>query len=102
VALRRTRGVHPKVLAHLLYVEALVMTISGNVSEADWSVSAEVNETATGYDCRIQVSHRTPEGVFTHVFKHGGTFATEHEAVLDGLREGMVWIELKRAKTFDI
>ena len=78
------------------------MTISGNVSEADWSVSAEVNKTDTGYDCRLQVSHRTPEGVFSHAFRHGGTFATEREAILEGLREGMVWIEMKRAKTFHV
>lgn len=78
------------------------MTLSGKVSEADWSVSTEVNETTGGYDCRIQVSHRTPEGVFTHQFKHSRTFATEREAVLEGLREGMVWVELKQGKTFHV
>lgn len=78
------------------------MTISGNVSEADWSVSTEVSETTGGYGSRIHVSHRTPEGVFTHQFKHSRTFATEREAVLEGLREGMVWIELKQAKTIHV
>jgi hypothetical protein len=78
------------------------MTITGTVREADWSVSTEVNDTAGGHDCRIRVSHRTPDGVFTHEFKHGGIFATEREAVLEGLREGMVWIELKQAKTFHV
>lgn len=78
------------------------MTISGNVCDADWSVSTGVNETSGGYDCRIRVSHRTPEGVFSHGFKHSRIFATEREAVLEGLREGMVWIDLKRAKTIHI
>ncbi|MFP3564597.1 UDP-glucose 4-epimerase [Paraburkholderia sp. SIMBA_030] len=78
------------------------MTISGNVCEADWSVSTEVNKTTGGYDCRIHVSHCTPEGTFTHQFKHSKLFPTEREAVLEGLREGMAWLELKRAGTFDI
>ncbi|SDI34554.1 UDP-glucose 4-epimerase [Paraburkholderia phenazinium] len=78
------------------------MTISGNVSEADWSVSTEVYEAAGGFDCRIRVSHRTPKGVFAHEFKHSRVFATEREAVLEGLREGMVWIELKRANTIHV
>jgi len=78
------------------------MSISGNVNEADWSVSAEVEETAGGYHCRIRVSHRTPEGVFQHEFKHSKVFPTEREAVLEGLREGMVWVGLKQARTFDL
>jgi hypothetical protein len=78
------------------------MTISGNISEADWSVSTEVDQVAGGHECRVRVNHRTADGVFTHEFKHGGIFATEREAVLEGLREGMVWIELKRAKTIHV
>jgi hypothetical protein len=102
VAVRRTRGIHREISSHSLHVEAFFMTISGTVSEADWSVSAEVDETDGGYACRIRVSHRTPDGVFTHEFKHSRIFATEREAVLDGLREGMVWVELKQAKTFHV
>lgn len=78
------------------------MTITGKVSEADWSVSTEVNQADGGYECRIRVTHRTPGGVFTHEFKHGGIFAAAREAMLEGLREGMVWIELKQAKTFHV
>ncbi|MFM0080630.1 UDP-glucose 4-epimerase [Paraburkholderia sediminicola] len=78
------------------------MTISDNVSEADWSVSTEVNQTAGGYGCRIRVKHGMPEGVFTHEFRHSRIFATEREVVLEGLRDGMVWFELKRAKTFHV
>jgi hypothetical protein len=102
VVLCHTRGIDCEISAHSLHVEAFFMTISGTVSEADWSVCTEVNETDGGYDCRIRVSHRTPDGVFTHEFKHSRIFSTEREAVLEGLREGMVWIELKQAKTFHV
>jgi len=75
------------------------MTISANVTEAGWVVSVETHEAKGGFACTVHVNHRTPEGTFSHGFRHGDVFPTEREAVLAGLREGMIWIELKMAKT---
>lgn len=73
------------------------MAVSGNVSEQDWSVSVEVSPAPEGFVCTIHVAHSEPNGKFEHQFKHFKVFGTEREAVLDGLREGMVWLEQKLA-----
>ncbi|HEX8029758.1 MAG TPA: hypothetical protein VF491_14900 [Vicinamibacterales bacterium] len=78
------------------------MTISGNVGGRDWSVVAITHRTAGGFDCSIQLSHHTPEGVFKHEFMHSSIFPTEREAVLAGLREGMEWVGLKMANTLSV
>jgi hypothetical protein len=78
------------------------MTLSGKVGKSDWSVSAEAHPTTGGFDCLIRVSHSGPDGAFEREFKHCKTFPTEREALLDGLREGIVWIELKMSKAFDL
>ncbi|ASV99050.1 UDP-glucose 4-epimerase [Paraburkholderia aromaticivorans] len=78
------------------------MTISGNVGDGDWSVAATTHPTAGGFDCSIQLSHHTPEGVFTHEFRHSSIFPTEREAVLAGLREGMDWVRLKMSNTLSV
>ncbi|MFM0169788.1 UDP-glucose 4-epimerase [Paraburkholderia sediminicola] len=78
------------------------MALSGNVCDSDWSVSAITHQTTGGFDCTIQLSHNTPEGVFKHEFTHSGIFPTECEAVLAGLREGMVWVQLKMSKTLSV
>lgn len=78
------------------------MTISGNVSDGDWSVAATTHRTAGGFNCSIQFSHHTPEGIFKHEFIHSTVFPTECEAVLGGLREGMDWVRLKMSNTFSI
>lgn len=78
------------------------MTISGNVGDGDWSVAATTNRTLGGFNCSIQFSHHTPEGIFKHEFMHSNVFPTEREAVLAGLREGMDWVELKMSNTFSI
>jgi hypothetical protein len=78
------------------------MTISGNVGDGDWSVAATTHRTAGGFNCSIQFSHHTPEGIFKHEFMHSNEFPTEREAVLAGLREGMDWVELKMSNTFSI
>ncbi|ANB77859.1 UDP-glucose 4-epimerase (plasmid) [Paraburkholderia phytofirmans OLGA172] len=78
------------------------MTISGNVSDGDWSVAATTHRTAGGFNCSIQFSHHTPEGIFKHEFIHSNVFPTEREAVLGGLREGMEWVRLKMSNTFSI
>ena len=79
------------------------MTLSGNICDGHWSVSAVTHPTpAGGFDCAIQLSHDTPEGVFTHEFRHSSIFPTEREAVLAGLREGMVWVQLEMSKTMSV
>ncbi|QLD50366.1 UDP-glucose 4-epimerase [Paraburkholderia fungorum] len=78
------------------------MTISGTVGDGDWSVAATTHRTAGGFDCSIQLSHNTPEGNFRHEFRHSGIFATEREAVLAGLSEGMEWVRLKMANTLSV
>ncbi|KAE8759212.1 MULTISPECIES: UDP-glucose 4-epimerase [Paraburkholderia] len=78
------------------------MTISGNVCENDWSVSVVTHQVSGGFDCSIQLSHNTPEGVFTHAFTHSSIYSNEREAVLAGLREGIVWVQLKMSKTLSV
>jgi hypothetical protein len=78
------------------------MTLSANVGDGDWSVAAATHPAAGGFDCSIQLSHHTSEGIFKHEFKHSAVFPTEREAVLAGLREGMEWIHLKMSNTLSI
>ena len=78
------------------------MTLSGNICDGSWSVSAGTQPTAGGFHCTISLSHTTPEGVFTHEFMHDSVFASEREAVLAGLREGMVWVQLQMSKTLSV
>jgi hypothetical protein len=78
------------------------MTISGSVGDGDWSVAATTHRTAGGFDCSIQLSHHTPEGIFKHEFRHSSVFPTEREAVLAGLREGMDWVRLKMSNTLSV
>ncbi|WEY40716.1 MULTISPECIES: UDP-glucose 4-epimerase [Paraburkholderia] len=97
------------------------MTILGNVHEGHWSVAVETApapggaprvhgahevhgaDGSHGYVCEICVTHeRAGDKLFEHRFRHARTFASEREAVLEGLREGMTWIELKMANAFDM
>ena len=78
------------------------MTLSGTICDGHWSVSAVTHPTTGGFDCSIQLSHSTPEGVFTHEFKHSSVFPSEREAVLAGLREGMVWVQLKMSNALSL
>jgi hypothetical protein len=89
--------------AHRRYInKERLMTISGSVGDADWSVCATTHRTAGGFDCTIELSHHTPEGLFKHEFRHSSIFPTEREAVLAGLREGMDWIRLKMSNTLTV
>jgi hypothetical protein len=97
------------------------MTILGNVHEGHWSVAVETSPApcdtpgangahevhgaggSHGYVCEICVTHeRAGDKLFEHRFRHARTFVSERDAVLEGLREGMTWIELKMAKAFDM
>jgi hypothetical protein len=76
------------------------MTLSGNVQEGAWSVNVQTEPAeGGGYRSSIHVRHSSPEGDFEHAFRQGKKFNTERDAVLDALREGMTWIELKMART---
>ncbi len=79
------------------------MTLSGNVHEGDWVVSVETSVMPDGrYASAIHLTHSSSEGSFDRSFQHSRTFITEREAVLEGLREGMTWIELKRSGTLRV
>ncbi len=78
------------------------MALSGSVSEHDWTVSAKTRPVPGGFECRIRVEHAGAGTPFAYEFRHHKTFASEREGVLDGLREGMLWIEHKVAKTFNV
>lgn len=78
------------------------MTLSGKVCDGHWSVSVVTHPTSGGFHCSIQLTHTTPEDVFTHEFRHDSIFPSEREAVLAGLREGMVWVQLKMSKTLSV
>lgn len=79
------------------------MTLNGNIDAGTWSVTAEsVPSPEGGYGCLIHVEHTGPEAQFTHTFAHHSTFENETDAVLDGLREGMLWIELKSRHAFHV
>lgn len=79
------------------------MTLKGNVNEGSWSVEVETSAApGGGYHCRIRVTQTVPERTFSHDFTHYRTFEDETTAMLEGLREGMTWIELKRGHTFHV
>ncbi|MEM5372746.1 hypothetical protein V4C53_42990 [Paraburkholderia azotifigens] len=79
------------------------MTLLGNVQEGEWSVNV-VTEPAEdgGFQSTIYVSHTSPDANFEHAFRHDRKFGSEREAALDGLRDGMTWIELKMARTIKV
>lgn len=78
------------------------MSMSGKVGEAGWSVSVETTAAERGFECRISVSCTEPDGRVEHSFRHSKVFGTEREAMLEGLREGMIWVEQKMAGAFSI
>ncbi|MEZ2354648.1 UDP-glucose 4-epimerase [Caballeronia sp. RCC_10] len=79
------------------------MSLKGQVSNADWSVTCDTEQTPEGIRCTVGVEHRNVEGGrFVHRFTHSRTFDTEREAVLAGLCEGMTWINLKVGKTISV
>lgn len=78
------------------------MALSARVDDDRWTVSAVTHPIPGGFDCTIQLRYAAPEGAFTHEFSHSSIFPNEREAVLAGLREGMVWIQLKMSKTLSV
>lgn len=79
------------------------MTLRGTVDSGKWIVEAMTSPAAQGgFACRISITQSAPEAEFGHAFAHHRTFETEEAAVLDGLRAGMMWIELKTSHVFGI
>jgi len=78
------------------------MTLKGQVTGDNWTVDTETFSADDGFGCEIHVGHTGPGGQFKHRFRHAKFFATEREAVLDGLREGIVWVSLKQSETIHL
>jgi hypothetical protein len=79
------------------------MTLRGTVDSGTWIVQAVASPgTRGGFTCQISITQSAPEQEFGHAFSHHRTFETETDAVLDGLREGMKWIELKNDRVFQV
>ncbi|RQH05808.1 hypothetical protein [Paraburkholderia dinghuensis] len=77
------------------------MSLNGTISGAAWTVIAEtVPAPQGGFGCRIHVSYAPPEAQFTREFTHHSTFENETTAILEGLREGVLWVELKTRRAF--
>jgi hypothetical protein len=78
------------------------MALTGQVTGDGWSVSTHSVPVDGGYCCEVHVAHDGAEGEFKHHFRHSKVFSSEWETVLDGLREGVFWIGLKRSKTIHL
>jgi hypothetical protein len=74
------------------------MPLAANAHDREWSVDASTCAgPAGGYRAMVRVAHNCGNGAFEYEFRLSGTFPTEREALLEGLREGTTWIELKIA-----
>lgn len=79
------------------------MTVTGVVSSEFGTVEAETMLSAHGkYLCRIKVIQGAAEQGHSHSFSHHRIFDSERDAVLDGLHEGMVWLDLKLNHVFRV
>lgn len=78
------------------------MTITGQVTGDDWIVFTDTFPADGGFGCEVHVGQSGAGGQFKHRFRHSEVLPTEREAVLEGLREGMVWIDLKRSETIHL
>ena len=80
-----------------------IMTLKGTVNAGTWIVEATtVPAPQGGFVCHISILQSEPEQPFGHAFAHHRIFDTETAAVLDGLREGMLWIDLKSRNIFHV
>jgi len=80
------------------------MNLSGRVDDgnANWSVTAATHEAEGGFISQIKVTARCLGGDFAHEFKDSQIFITERDALLHGLREGVVWIDLEISRTIRV
>lgn len=79
------------------------MTLRGIVDAGSWIVQAITSPAPQGgFTCQISITQSAPAEEFGHAFAHHREFETEAEAVLDGLREGMLWVDLKTRHAFHV
>lgn len=79
------------------------MSLNGHIDSGAWNVEAVTSPAPLGgFCCEVSVSHGPHTERFTHAFAHHRVFENEREAVLEGLREGMLWIELKLGHAFEV
>lgn len=78
------------------------MTLSGSAQGPKWRVSAQTSPAPGGFVCRVRVEHDGVRGAFSHEFVHATRYKVEREALLDGLRQGMLWIDHKVTRTFEM
>jgi hypothetical protein len=77
--------------------------LTGQVRSDEWSVLTATHAVEGGYECEVRIEHSDGRGNrFEHCFRHEGCFANEHDAMLAGLRAGMVWIDLKVSGTIGV
>lgn len=77
------------------------MTLSGSVDGPCWHVSVQTAPAPGGFVCTVRVAHDCASGAFEHEFEYLTRHTVEREALLAGLREGMMWIDHKMAHAFD-
>ncbi|MEM5331015.1 UDP-glucose 4-epimerase [Paraburkholderia sp. JHI2823] len=79
------------------------MPLNGHIDSGAWSVEAVTSPAPQGgFCCEVRVMHGSQTQRFSHAFAHHRVFESEREAVLEGLREGMVWIDLKVRHAFEM
>jgi hypothetical protein len=77
--------------------------MNGTISADTSTVTAgTVPAPQGGYGCPGHVSYAPREVQFTREFPHQSTFESETAAVLEGLREGVLWVELKTRRAFHL
>jgi hypothetical protein len=77
--------------------------LKGQIISGEWIVCVDSCITDIGFECEIYVGLTGILGTnFKHHFRHSRSFATDGDAVLDGLREGMAWIRLKQSETIHL
>lgn len=75
------------------------MDLCGKVDGDGWTVTAHSKEKGVEFGCHIGMTAVTLRGALTREFAHDRTFRTAEEAVLEGLKEGMSWVDLTRSNT---
>jgi hypothetical protein len=75
------------------------MDMSGKVDGGGWTVTACARESGAEFGCLIGTCIAAPDGAVVREFAHDRTFGTPQEAVLEGLKEGMSWVDLTTSNT---
>lgn len=75
------------------------MNLSAKVDGGGWTVAACARESGAEFGCLIGTSIVAPGGSVVREFTHDQIFSTPQEAVLEGLRAGMTWVDLTISNT---